>query len=320
MTNLNYNEFKEMVFEEFKNYLPQKCQNMQLKISKITKVNVVYDGMTLVDENSDEEGRKVSPTIYINDMYDAYQLSGSGTTDEVIKRFADMMSRAMEESNVVIKKLENNFNENIIMMLINTKQNEELLKEIPHREFLDLSVTYRLASFEEGEIQSAIINNSLAAQKGLSEEQLFALAYENECRLLPPIVTPLDDIIRRMMLEDGTPEFIVDIMMEKLPDNPMTVLSNKEGYYGAVAMLYDDVLENLAQRTDSDLYILPSSIHECIAIPVSLGELESLEEMVHEVNFCEVAASERLSNEVYRYSRATGKVTIVSDVANKRLV
>jgi len=40
------------------------------------------------------------------------------------------------------------------------------------------------------------------------------------------------------------------------------VLSNKERVYGARGILRTDLLEAFAMGADSNLYILPSSIHE----------------------------------------------------------
>ncbi len=66
---MNYEIFKEVVAEKFKDYLPEKYQDMTLRMESVNKVNKNLDGITLV---SDEAGRNVSPTVYINDMYDHY--------------------------------------------------------------------------------------------------------------------------------------------------------------------------------------------------------------------------------------------------------
>lgn len=44
------------------------------------------------------------------------------------------------------------------------------------------------------------------------------------------------------------------------------VISNNKGINGAVSMLYEDGLHDLAEKLGSDLYIMPSSIHEVIAV------------------------------------------------------
>lgn len=61
---MNYEIFKEVVKEKFMDYMPEKFKGMELVAEPVEKVNVTLDGIILR-----EEGRNISPTIYINDMY-----------------------------------------------------------------------------------------------------------------------------------------------------------------------------------------------------------------------------------------------------------
>ena len=69
-------------------------------------------------------------------------------------------------------------------------------------------------------------------------------------------------------------------------------------------------LDEAAKKMNGDFYILPSSIHELLAVPVSTAEIEELRQMVKEVNDNEVAPEEILGYEVYRYNRETGEVEV----------
>lgn len=60
---MNYEIFKEVVKEKFMDYMPEKFKGMELVAEPVEKVNVTLDGIILR-----EEGRNISPTIYINDM------------------------------------------------------------------------------------------------------------------------------------------------------------------------------------------------------------------------------------------------------------
>ena len=64
---MNYEIFKEVVKEKFMDYMPEKFKGMELVAEPVEKVNVTLDGIILR-----EEGRNISPTIYINDMYKKY--------------------------------------------------------------------------------------------------------------------------------------------------------------------------------------------------------------------------------------------------------
>ena len=63
-------------------------------------------------------------------------------------------------------------------------------------------------------------------------------------------------------------------------------------------------------RLGSDLYILPSTIHELLAVPSDIGDPQELRMMVAAVNENDVPKEELLSDNVYYYDRTTGKVRI----------
>ena len=89
----------------------------------------------------------------------------------------------------------------------------------------------------------------------------------------------------------------------------MYVLTNEQRLYGAANILYPEYLEDIAQRVDSDIYIIPSSVHEVITIPAYMVEsVDYLQAMVMEVNRNEVSEEDYLSDGVYLYSRETKEV------------
>ena len=90
-----------------------------------------------------------------------------------------------------------------------------------------------------------------------------------------------------MMMAEGMPKEIAEEMFSSMSpqDAPtMWIITNDRGVNGAVNMLYDENLQHLAKELKDDLYILPSSIHEVICIPASMGDPKVLAEMVQEVN------------------------------------
>ena len=82
----------------------------------------------------------------------------------------------------------------------------------------------------------------------------------------------------------------------------MYVLSNSLGQYGAGTLLNIPFMDSFLNRMEEDFYILPSSVHELILVPVSAAVSEDrLSQMVHEVNEKEVPEEDFLSDSVYRY-------------------
>lgn len=79
---------------------------------------------------------------------------------------------------------------------------------------------------------------------------------------------------------------------------------------GAASIFYEDELAKLAEKLGTDLYILPSSVHECIAISEKMSTPDLLVHMVQEVNGTQVAADEQLSDHVYRFDAKERKLSL----------
>ena len=86
------------------------------------------------------------------------------------------------------------------------------------------------------------------------------------------------------------------------PDgSPMTVLTTREQINGAGVIFCDGVLRKIREKI-GDFYILPSSVHEVLVVPVSEGiDREELEEMVKSVNAAEVAPEDQLADRVFLF-------------------
>ena len=313
---MNYEIFKEVVAEKFMDYMPEQYQGMRLRVEPVNKVNKVLDGITLVGSGA---GRNVSPTLYINHMYEHYLETEN--LQEVLQSAARRMDMAFKEMPEVGDVNLEGAKDNIVFQVINTLQNEDMLRDMPHREFQDLSIIYRwVVKVDENGIQSSAIRNNLAEQLGMNEEQLFKCAVENTRRIFPPTVKSMNDVIREMFISDGMPSEVADMMIGEMPeDKMMWVISNDRGINGAGSMLYEDNLHKLAMKLETDLYIRPSSVHECIAVSTNVGDPYELAEMVSEINMGQVALEDRLSNQVYHYDKDARRLTLATDTPNKRL-
>lgn len=313
---MKYEIFKEIVVDTFKNYLPEQYRNMDLKVQSVNKVNRILDGITLISAGTD---RNISPTIYINEMYEQYK--NCNDLKEAIKTGAERMVKAFSNCPEIPKIELSEAKDNIIFQLVNTEQNREMLAGVPHREFHDLTIIYRwVVKVDVNGIQSTVVRNSLVEQIGLNEEQLFKLAVENTRRIFPPCVKSMNEVICEMFVKDGMPREVAEMMIGEMPaDKRMYVISNDKGINGAISMLYEDKLHTLAMELDSDLYILPSSLHEVIAVSAEMNDPYELAEMVTEINMNQVALEERLSNQVYHYDKDLRKLSLATDTPNKRL-
>lgn len=347
---MNYGEFKEKLKEGITDKLKQHYDSVYLIPKKAKKINRELDSFMILTN-----GKTMLPTIYPESVYDRYQeiyddINRKGLEDNpmeiVIDETYDFIKEAIERTPEALK-IGNidptKIPDNVILKLINTEQNKGLLENVPHREFEDLSVIYSWTIGMESEgIYSTIVTNDMAEAVGLNEEELYKRANENTKRLFPVEIRSMADVVMGMMVEeamesmskDGSMESMDNESMDKLKENviedirkemeenapyPMYLISNREHHYGAAEILFHENLDKVSEIFHDDLYILPSSINEVIAVPASKGEAEVLAAMVAEINREKVVLEERLSNQVYFYDSRERKLSIATDTPNKSI-
>ena len=151
--------------------------------------------------------------------------------------------------------------------LVNTEKNRELLKELPHRNFFDLSLIYFVDVTRDGDLGCASIRvtNDHIKMWNVTEEDLYRQFKEN---MEQDDRSKLQSIID--VLAEGTSclQGEMDEVRENMCMMPMYVLSNTRKLDGAVEILNNRAMEKAAETIGDDFYILPSSIHETI-LPVS---------------------------------------------------
>lgn len=281
---LKMEEFKEVIEKELKDYLPGSFRDCVISFRHIQKVNIEREAMIV-----ELPQETTAPVIYLDDFY------ADVANDEIqktLEKLATLVVKSYKRRPVVGQVINNK--EKIVYMLINKGRNEKNLKDIPHREFLDLAIVYKviIENSEDG-ISSATITNSLADMMGLTEEELYKLATENT-----PIVFGKSTIPFFPQTEKG--DMISPI-----------IVTNEAKTYGAATLLYDDMMKTIASVMEQDFYILPSSIHETIIVPMENGDTQNLLDMVYHINRTAVANDEVLSDNIYVYHRETDEIDVI---------
>ena len=99
-------------------------------------------------------------------------------------------------------------------------------------------------------------------------------------------------------------EFANDILESDDMAPHIYILSNQYRINGAATLLYEGLIQELADRMNCNFYVLPSSIHELLLIPDANGKsLEGLSRMVKDINENHVKEEEILSDRAYYYNR-----------------
>lgn len=301
---MNYSTFIQQITKEIKGRVGESAR---VRVDPILKINLpVLDGMTIL-----LPGENTSPTIYLNSYYQEY-LEGSSLSviAEEILTFYREHRRACSFDLSFLSDFEQ-MKDQIVCRLINYEKNRSLLKSVPHRCFLDLAIVYYFQTENPPFGKSSLlVQTSHIERWGISADLLHTTAIRNTRRLCPFQITTLARLLENT-LEDalkGTPEdtLAIPLFWFGHGHTPMYILTNKDMCYGAINMIFDDILYTAADQLESDFYILPSSIHECLLLPVTAwedSESSKLQEIVSEINRDYVDSTEVLGDHIYRYTR-----------------
>ena len=321
--NLNYEEFKEKIKEDIKDYMDEKYKDCGVVIRKVNKTNSEVDGLNMLDIPG---LKNATPTLYVNDLYEKYEKTGD--YEEVARMAAETMEYGIKSFNSQIKEEcldTSKLKDKVFFSLINAEQNRELLNTVPHREFEDLAIVYRwnIGSDSMGTYTN-LVNNDLAEKEGLTENDLYNAANKNTKELFSVLVKNMNEVISEIIfgeseLGEEMQEEFNEVMMETPNEHSMYVITNESKLYGAASILYEEPLHELAEKVGSDLYILPSSVHEVIAVSADFSSPDELAEMVYEINMDQVDINDRLSNQVYCYDKDLRTLRLATDTINKSL-
>lgn len=198
----------------------------------------------------------------------------------------------------------NEIKENVVFKLVS--KDEELIKEVPHKDYLDLAIVFYI---NLNNTHYALINNEVAEQLKVNEEDLMSVAMQNTPRILGYKLKGIFSTIAELT---GFEDEIYDIAQLNDSTVPLQVLTNHIGTYGAGVILYPNLMENIAEKFQSDLYIIPSSVHETLIYKnTEQMDEDILKEMITQVNDNEVPKEDILSYNLYFYSREKKEISIV---------
>ncbi|MCR5272248.1 MAG: DUF5688 family protein [Lachnospiraceae bacterium] len=301
-----------MNYEEFKNKLvcdvsERLDSSINVTLKQITKNNgTKFDALLIC-----EEGRNIAPTIYIQSFFEEYQkdLDMENTVNQILDIYRTSMPNANMNIDVFVSY--EKCKDLIVYKVINQKDNEELLQSIPHYDFLDLSVVYEIMADKflqsvtntykhencEGYV---LISSYMLNMWNITEEELREQAIKNTPLLRPHSFRNILEVL-------GIPAF-----EDTEDDKPkMYILTNKSGIHGASAMLYSNVLRDISDELQSNLFIIPSSIHEIIIISENENiDSDDMNSFISYVNSTNLEPEEILSDHMYYYNRSTNRIVM----------
>lgn len=248
----------------------------------------------------------ISPTVYVDGFYQDF-LRKKKTIPEVAQKVLEALEKVKEHAERYqdfSMELED-CRDKIIYRLISHDRNKNYLQTIPYLPFLNLAIVFNVVcSISDHGLETITVTNELLDKWDTSTKELVRLAEENTPRLLPVTMDSLASILTKYIGIAGEGESSAD----STDQLPMVLLSNHVGVNGSAVMLYPGVIHDLACRYESNLFILPSSIHEIITVPdLYCGTGKELSRMVQDINENHVGEEEVLADTAYYYDRTEKK-------------
>jgi hypothetical protein len=298
---MSYELFKTLVKDQIKDYLPQSFAFYEVNIHTVYKINEKLDCMTLVPP--DGSGMCICPTVYLDERYEEFRHCRD--LDQVLTEIAwvyiNYSGTIPGDYDFDLK----NRLDMIVMDIVNTEKNEEMLENVPNRSMLDFSVMYRFVmQMGPGGIDTILITNSLARDLDLSEEELFTMAAANTKKVLPmKIITMREVISETVMTAEQRNEYM------KRSAEPF-IVTNELLMHGSSYLALPDVLKEISEKIQDSYYVIPSSINEFFVSPARFTDPAQIRDRLRYDNASNTAKKDILSDNVYYFDKTAGDLRI----------
>lgn len=188
--------------------------------------------------------------------------------------------------------------------LVNHERNREQLQTLVHRRYLDLAEVYylKIPIGEEG-WGNGNIPVQFLEEWGIGAEELAEQAEANMETEGYGIQSMKEFLAETFSREEA--------LLPEPPDTGLYLIQNRRREFGAGVLSSRRLMKRFMEEVGESCYILPSSTHELLAVPLSMQpEPEALRAMVREVNQTAVGPEEFLSDSVYYCHKDTGEVEL----------
>jgi hypothetical protein len=283
--------------EEIVDLLQERMgEDYDVTVTEVTKNNdVILTGVVIMKKTEN-----ISPTIYLEEPYEEYQAGAE--MEEVIEKIVACYEERMPDANLNMDFFQDfeQVKDRIFYKLVNYEKNKKRLETLPHYKWKDLAIVFYYV-MEQDVLGRAfiMIQYHHLEMWGQSADALYDIAKQNMKQGMPELLISMKDFLADM----------AGVNLGKNTYMPIYILSNQKQMYGAAALLYSEQIKQLADSLQSDLIILPSSVHELLLLPDD-GENEYTfyRQMVEDVNTTQVEPEEILSYSLYRYLREKEEV------------
>ena len=307
---------KEVSMEQFAEMVKDAIQlhfgsTHEVLIQEMVKNNgLVLKGLMITDHKNN-----IMPIIYLEAYYKCFCEGAylEAVCEDILFLYEESRRKERFDTEQILSF--EAVKERICFKLVNKDLNKELLEQVPHILLQDLAVVFNIPlSGDWKALATIVVKNDFQRMWGVTTEELYSYALQNTEKLFPSQLMSIEDFftskLENVWMEQEEKE--VDVFGCRKGILPMYVVTNSECMHGASVILYKGFLREFTEKLGEDVYIIPSSVHEVLLVPVSANmETEILKEMILHVNETEVKQEERLSDNLYYYSRESDRLEVV---------
>ena len=276
---MTYSEFKTRMTEDIKSYMTEKYPGCKVDHRTIEKVNREQVEMITIRIKD----RKDGPAIDVKDCFEDMNQRDM-SYDEMLEEVKKRLDLTMKAAPKIAADDFSGFKDKVILALINTEKNKNMLESVPHRAYHEFTIVYRYIAFEDNQkMTGAIVTNDMLNIFGCTEEELYKYAYEN------------------------TKKDAVACSVFGLP-----ILTTNRRIFGAASILFPELVKEVASYFGCDLYLVPSSTDEWTALSVRgiLGGAAYVNNMLRDVNSQAESEELILGERCYYYDYKTGEIRL----------
>ncbi len=309
---MNIEEFMDTVKDKLQSYYGEECD---VECNLVTKNNdQVKHGIVIR-----RKGKSSAPNIYVDEAYEEFTQGKS--LESITTELICLRNKCSDEVEFDADLFGDYdwVKDRLGIKLVSRNKNVNLLNDVPHKDFSDMAVLFNVliddTSIGKGTI---LVRNEHMSMWGISTDRLYDDAVTSMMNNDPPVLQDIVDMLVELFnkRKEGPGPVYMGMDKEELKEQIMQVSDNKCLMYvltnqskinGASVIVYPGMLKDVGVTMGCDYYLLPSSIHEVIIVPIH-DENENGDELsmlVREVNDNKLSPDLVLSDHAYRYHRQT---------------
>ena len=278
METMTREGFRNFVKDAVSEYLPD---NYEIFVQSVNKPSGAYTGV-----GAREKGSKIAPVINTDDFYPRY-LNGECLVD-LLKEISNTFINAPRPVTNDFIDWVNDYNKVKSHLFIKVLNDRSVPDGVLKRTKMDIAIIpYVLIQKDSNGFSAFAVTEDLLKMWDVNGDDIIEDAISNGNELFPLRISSIAEELGFDEGDDDTPFRIITV-------------EGKQG--GAAAVFYPDTLERVSELFGGDFMLLPSSVHEMLALPhVADFEVDAYREMVMKINSEVVDERDRLTDSVYRY-------------------